>query len=172
MKWLIVGTVIILFLTALPETWCKTVFLSEPVDTEWSFCWSSPSQLTHLCLSSCVWPLQRNLTEYFVAVDVNNMLHLYASMLYERRILICCSKLSTVSRVHFLLLLSSTALSMSVSCIISWSALKNCIYTLWPSLEEFRKYLSCLDLKGGVNPICRIWFMCKMFRHIPKINDW
>lgn len=25
------------------------------------------------------------------------MLHLYASMLYERRILICCSKLSTVS---------------------------------------------------------------------------
>ncbi|OBS60680.1 hypothetical protein A6R68_08195, partial [Neotoma lepida] len=40
----------------------------------------------------------RNLTEYFVAVDVNNMLHLYASMLYERRILIICSKLSTVSR--------------------------------------------------------------------------
>lgn len=43
---------------------------------------------------------QRNLTEYFVAVDVNNMLHLYASMLYERRILICCSKLSTVSKIH------------------------------------------------------------------------
>lgn len=43
---------------------------------------------------------QRNLTEYFVAVDVNNMLHLYASMLYERRILICCSKLSTVSKMH------------------------------------------------------------------------
>ncbi|XP_067397820.1 DENN domain-containing protein 1A isoform X2 [Emydura macquarii macquarii] len=42
-------------------------------------------------------PENRNLTEYFVAVDVNNMLHLYASMLYERRILICCSKLSTVS---------------------------------------------------------------------------
>ncbi|MGH0116085.1 UNVERIFIED_CONTAM: hypothetical protein FKN15_023118 [Acipenser sinensis] len=39
----------------------------------------------------------RNLTEYFVAVDVNNMLHLYASMLYERRILICCSKLSTLT---------------------------------------------------------------------------
>uniref|UniRef100_A0A670YLH9 DENN domain containing 1A n=1 Tax=Pseudonaja textilis TaxID=8673 RepID=A0A670YLH9_PSETE len=34
---------------------------------------------------------------YFVAVDVNNMLHLYASMLYERRILICCSKLSTLT---------------------------------------------------------------------------
>lgn len=33
-----------------------------------------------------------------MAVDVNNMLHLYASMLYERRILIVCSKLSTVSR--------------------------------------------------------------------------
>uniref|UniRef100_A0A8C9WMC1 DENN domain containing 1A n=1 Tax=Scleropages formosus TaxID=113540 RepID=A0A8C9WMC1_SCLFO len=44
-------------------------------------------------------PENRNLTEYFVAVDVNNMLHLYASMLYERRIIICCSKLSTVSSV-------------------------------------------------------------------------
>uniref|UniRef100_A0A8B9D0T3 DENN domain containing 1A n=1 Tax=Anser cygnoides TaxID=8845 RepID=A0A8B9D0T3_ANSCY len=31
------------------------------------------------------------------SVDVNNMLHLYASMLYERRILICCSKLSTLT---------------------------------------------------------------------------
>uniref|UniRef100_A0A3Q4G3B2 DENN/MADD domain containing 1A n=1 Tax=Neolamprologus brichardi TaxID=32507 RepID=A0A3Q4G3B2_NEOBR len=48
--------------------------------------WSLLSQLT-----------LRNLTEYFVAVDVNNMLHLYASMLYERRILICCSKLSTLT---------------------------------------------------------------------------
>ncbi|TRY96950.1 hypothetical protein DNTS_014291 [Danionella cerebrum] len=37
----------------------------------------------------------RNLTEYFVAVDVNNMLHLYASMLHERRIIITSSKLST-----------------------------------------------------------------------------
>ncbi|XP_032759110.1 DENN domain-containing protein 1A isoform X6 [Rattus rattus] len=42
-------------------------------------------------------PENRNLTEYFVAVDVNNMLHLYASMLYERRILIICSKLSTLT---------------------------------------------------------------------------
>ncbi|XP_053551671.1 LOW QUALITY PROTEIN: DENN domain-containing protein 1A [Bombina bombina] len=42
-------------------------------------------------------PENRNLTEYFVAVDVNNMLQLYASMLYERRILICCSKLSTLT---------------------------------------------------------------------------
>ncbi|XP_054916769.1 DENN domain-containing protein 1A-like isoform X2 [Poeciliopsis prolifica] len=42
-------------------------------------------------------PENRNLTEYFVAVDVSNMLHLYASMLYERRILICCSKLSTLT---------------------------------------------------------------------------
>ncbi|CAN9504655.1 unnamed protein product [Ophioblennius macclurei] len=42
-------------------------------------------------------PENRNLTEYFVAVDVNNMLHLYASMLSERRILICCSKLSTLT---------------------------------------------------------------------------
>uniref|UniRef100_H3C7H2 DENN/MADD domain containing 1A n=1 Tax=Tetraodon nigroviridis TaxID=99883 RepID=H3C7H2_TETNG len=42
-------------------------------------------------------PENRNLTEYFVAVDVNNMLHLYASMLHERRILICSSKLSTLT---------------------------------------------------------------------------
>ncbi|KAM9793519.1 DENN domain-containing protein 1A-like isoform 4-T5 [Syngnathus typhle] len=41
-------------------------------------------------------PENRNLTEYFVAVDVNNMLQLYASMLYERRILICSSTLSTI----------------------------------------------------------------------------
>uniref|UniRef100_A0A671PUW4 DENN domain containing 1B n=1 Tax=Sinocyclocheilus anshuiensis TaxID=1608454 RepID=A0A671PUW4_9TELE len=40
---------------------------------------------------------QRNLTEYFVAVDVNNMLHLYASMLHERRIIITSSKLSTLT---------------------------------------------------------------------------
>ncbi|XP_057675461.1 DENN domain-containing protein 1A-like [Corythoichthys intestinalis] len=42
-------------------------------------------------------PENRNLTEYFVAVDVNNMLQLYASMLHERRILICCSTLSTLT---------------------------------------------------------------------------
>ncbi|XP_074688844.1 DENN domain-containing protein 1B isoform X3 [Strix aluco] len=39
----------------------------------------------------------RNLTEYFVAVDVNNMLQLYASMLHERRIIITSSKLSTLT---------------------------------------------------------------------------
>lgn len=43
---------------------------------------------------------QRNLTEYVVAVDVNNMLQLYASMLHERRIIITSSKLSTVSTSH------------------------------------------------------------------------
>uniref|UniRef100_A0A8V1AG17 DENN domain containing 1A n=1 Tax=Gallus gallus TaxID=9031 RepID=A0A8V1AG17_CHICK len=55
--------------------------------------------LTLLCLTSesFLVYLKINLTEYFVAVDVNNMLHLYASMLYERRILICCSKLSTLT---------------------------------------------------------------------------
>uniref|UniRef100_A0A3B4DUG5 UDENN domain-containing protein n=1 Tax=Pygocentrus nattereri TaxID=42514 RepID=A0A3B4DUG5_PYGNA len=42
-------------------------------------------------------PHQRNLTEYFVAVDVNNMLQLYASMLHERRIIITSSKLSTLT---------------------------------------------------------------------------
>lgn len=39
---------------------------------------------------------QRNLTELIVAVDVANLLQLYASMLFERRILIFASKLSTV----------------------------------------------------------------------------
>lgn len=47
-----------------------------------------------VCLCLCV--LQRNLTELVVAVDVNNLLHLYASMLFERRILVSSSKLSTV----------------------------------------------------------------------------
>uniref|UniRef100_A0AAY4CB05 UDENN domain-containing protein n=1 Tax=Denticeps clupeoides TaxID=299321 RepID=A0AAY4CB05_9TELE len=42
-------------------------------------------------------PESRNLTEYFVAVDVNNMLHLYASLLHERRIIITSSKLSTLT---------------------------------------------------------------------------
>ncbi|CAG00751.1 unnamed protein product, partial [Tetraodon nigroviridis] len=41
-------------------------------------------------------PESRNLTEYFVAVDVNNMLQLFASMLHERRIIITSTKLSTV----------------------------------------------------------------------------
>ncbi|KAM5258778.1 DENN domain-containing protein 1A isoform 11-T11 [Hipposideros larvatus] len=52
-----------------------------------------------LCLTPENFPayLRINLTEYFVAVDVNNMLHLYASMLHERRILIVCSKLSTLT---------------------------------------------------------------------------
>ncbi|KAK9519530.1 hypothetical protein VZT92_022255 [Zoarces viviparus] len=42
-------------------------------------------------------PESRNLTEYFVAVDVNNMLQLYASMLHERRIIITSTKLSTLT---------------------------------------------------------------------------
>ncbi|XP_058887772.1 DENN domain-containing protein 1B-like isoform X5 [Acipenser ruthenus] len=42
-------------------------------------------------------PESRNLTEYFVAVDVNNMLQLYASMMHERRIIITSSKLSTLT---------------------------------------------------------------------------
>ncbi|XP_062970227.1 DENN domain-containing protein 1B isoform X1 [Cynocephalus volans] len=42
-------------------------------------------------------PESRNLTEYFVAVDVHNMLRLYASMLHERRIIVTSSKLSTLT---------------------------------------------------------------------------
>ncbi|XP_077380805.1 DENN domain-containing protein 1B isoform X2 [Festucalex cinctus] len=48
-------------------------------------------------------PENRNLTELIVAVDVTNILQLYASMLYERRILIFACKLSTLtSCVHAL----------------------------------------------------------------------
>ncbi|XP_018114148.1 DENN domain-containing protein 1B isoform X3 [Xenopus laevis] len=42
-------------------------------------------------------PESRNLTEYFVAVDVNNMLQVYASMLHERRIIFTSRKLSTLT---------------------------------------------------------------------------
>ncbi|KAI4536619.1 hypothetical protein MG293_012822 [Ovis ammon polii] len=42
-------------------------------------------------------PENRNLTEYFVAVDVNNMLQLFASMLHERRIIVTSGKLSTLT---------------------------------------------------------------------------
>lgn len=49
-------------------------------------------------LSVCVC-MQRNLTELIVAVDVGNLLQLYASMLFERRILIFASKLSTVRHI-------------------------------------------------------------------------
>ncbi|XP_056264643.1 DENN domain-containing protein 1B isoform X2 [Pseudoliparis swirei] len=48
-------------------------------------------------------PENRNLTELIVAVDVGNLLQLYASTLFERRILIFASKLSTLtSCVHAL----------------------------------------------------------------------
>ncbi|KAM4604394.1 DENN domain-containing protein 1B isoform 2-T2 [Polymixia lowei] len=48
-------------------------------------------------------PESRNLTELIVAVDVGNLLQLYASMLFERRILIFASKLSTLTAcVHAL----------------------------------------------------------------------
>ncbi|KAM8878274.1 DENN domain-containing protein 1B isoform 2-T2 [Spinachia spinachia] len=48
-------------------------------------------------------PENRNLTELMVAVDVGNLLQLYASMLFERRILILSSKLSTLTAcVHAL----------------------------------------------------------------------
>ncbi|XP_042250981.1 DENN domain-containing protein 1B isoform X2 [Thunnus maccoyii] len=48
-------------------------------------------------------PENRNLTELIVAVDVGNLLQLYASMLFERRIIIFASKLSTLtSCVHAL----------------------------------------------------------------------
>ena len=73
---------------------------------------------------------QRNLTEYVVAVDVNNMLQLYASMLHERRIIITSSKLSTVSTSH---------ISFSVEYIER--------FTKWPAdLCGFR-YVPCVLIR-------------------------
>lgn len=73
---------------------------------------------------------QRNLTEYVVAVDVNNMLQLYASMLHERRIIITSSKLSTVSTSH---------ISFSVEYIER--------FTKWPTdLCGFR-YVPCVLIR-------------------------
>ena len=42
-------------------------------------------------------PENRNLTEYINAVDTHNMLLMFASMLYERRILVVSKKLSRLS---------------------------------------------------------------------------
>jgi hypothetical protein len=42
-------------------------------------------------------PLQRNLTEYYNAVDGHNMMVIFASMLYERRIIFTSKKLYRLS---------------------------------------------------------------------------
>ncbi|KAF6739047.1 DENN domain-containing protein 1C [Oryzias melastigma] len=42
-------------------------------------------------------PENRNLTELIVAVNVGSLLQVYASMLFERRILLCARKLSTLT---------------------------------------------------------------------------
>lgn len=49
----------------------------------------------HLCLPSI--PHDRNLTEYFNAVDIHNMMVVFASMLYERRIVVTSRRLSRLS---------------------------------------------------------------------------
>lgn len=41
--------------------------------------------------------LQRNLSEYYNAVDANNMIIIFASMLYERRIIMKSLRLSRLS---------------------------------------------------------------------------
>jgi DENN domain-containing protein 1 len=41
--------------------------------------------------------LQRNLTEYYSAVDAQNMMIIFASMLYERRIIFTSKRLSRLS---------------------------------------------------------------------------
>ncbi|XP_076436469.1 uncharacterized protein LOC143275989 isoform X2 [Babylonia areolata] len=42
-------------------------------------------------------PTSRNLTEYYNAVDANNMMKIFASMLHERRIIITSKKLSRIT---------------------------------------------------------------------------
>ena len=42
-------------------------------------------------------PDNRNLTEYYNAVEINLMIAVFASMLHERRIIITCSRLSALS---------------------------------------------------------------------------
>uniref|UniRef100_A0A8C0G5W6 UDENN domain-containing protein n=1 Tax=Chelonoidis abingdonii TaxID=106734 RepID=A0A8C0G5W6_CHEAB len=54
------------------------------------------NQLERMAQDRGLWR-SRNLTEFVVAVDVPNMLQLYGSMLYERRILLTSSKLSTLT---------------------------------------------------------------------------
>ncbi|XP_067416535.1 DENN domain-containing protein 1B-like [Emydura macquarii macquarii] len=66
--------------------------LNSPVNLEF------PSYFIAPDLSSLpTIPESRNLTEFVVAVDVPNMLLLFGSMLYERRILLTSSKLSTLT---------------------------------------------------------------------------
>ena len=50
-----------------------------------------------LQFSSFDFMLQRNLTEYYSAVDAQNMMVVFASMLYERRIIFTSKRLSRLS---------------------------------------------------------------------------
>ncbi|XP_051801546.1 DENN domain-containing protein 1B isoform X5 [Acanthochromis polyacanthus] len=65
-------------------------------------------------------PENRNLTELIVAVDVGNLLQLYASLLFERRILIFASKLSTMSELKVCL----KRQAVSPGCGVSLAFLK------------------------------------------------
>ncbi|XP_076265058.1 uncharacterized protein LOC143199150 isoform X6 [Rhynchophorus ferrugineus] len=51
--------------------------------------------LVYLKILRCM--LQRNLTEYYNAVDINNMMLIFASMLYERRIIFTSKQLKRLS---------------------------------------------------------------------------
>lgn len=70
---------------------CECPRLDKPFSFNLQSWWTFGKMCVHACLCS-----QRNLTELIVAVDVGNLLQLYASMLFERRIIIFASKLSTV----------------------------------------------------------------------------
>ncbi|XP_009668059.2 DENN domain-containing protein 1B isoform X1 [Struthio camelus] len=75
----------------------EMIFASEQVLKKQPFLVSHSYFITPDVTGLPTIPESRNLTEYFVAVDVNNMLQLYASMLHERRIIITSSKLSTLT---------------------------------------------------------------------------
>uniref|UniRef100_A0A4W4HB42 UDENN domain-containing protein n=1 Tax=Electrophorus electricus TaxID=8005 RepID=A0A4W4HB42_ELEEL len=72
--------------------------VSECPDTVFSVCFPQHSYFIVPDINGLpTIPESRNLTEYFVAVDVTNMLQLYASLLHERRVIITSSKLSTLT---------------------------------------------------------------------------
>lgn len=47
--------------------------------------------------TSYFYPTQRNLSEYYNAVDANNMAAIFASMLHERRIIVVSKRVSRLS---------------------------------------------------------------------------
>ncbi|KAF8797059.1 DENN domain-containing protein 1B [Argiope bruennichi] len=67
-------------------------FVLTSLDSKWSF-----GYCRHAPDSPTLFVMLRNLTEYFNAIDAQNMMIIFASMLHERRILVTSKKLSRLS---------------------------------------------------------------------------